>query len=147
MVEPVDVSNFGKRNIAEFGMWQFDYPRYDKLLTSADEMFIATQNKNTAYIEPFFNILKSLYYNWRPLIYDTKRVWFVDKFEEIKHLIDHWKSTPALNKRVPISIISKEEELYSKLLEQKQLIGLGIKTIRKESTRTKIRRAFGTGGD
>ncbi len=105
--------NGGNRYTAEWGMWNFDYPRYDKLLTSADEMFLSVQNNNLSYIKPFYSVLLSLYYNWRSLIYGNRRKWFMGKFKEIEALIEHWESDPALLKKVPLSLIRKERALYS----------------------------------
>jgi hypothetical protein len=142
---PGETKVYGGRYTAEFGMWQFDYPRISNLLERADIMFIQALDGDVNVIEPLSNILKALYYNFRPLIYDTKREWFEDTFKVIKHLLKHWKNDSSLRKKVPYSLIEKEEDLYRELYQAKQLIGLGFKTIKKESDMTKLKRAFGTG--
>lgn len=128
---------------ADFGMYQEDYPRLGELLTIADRLYIDTQDEKIDAILPFYNVLKALYFNFRPLINEPKQVWFQNKFILVKGLIKDWKSSPALKKKIPYSIINEEESFYSELLMIKQVIGLGFKVSKKESEKTKIARAFG----
>ncbi len=140
-----DEIDFKPRLRSEFGMGQFDFIRYARLLDKADVLMEEVLNYNLKAIMPFFVILRVIYANFRPIVFETKRTEFQKKFNEIKKLIEDWqkKSEEEGKTQIPITLIDKLETFYQDLLELKQIINLGIRTEREESPLTKLKRAAG----
>lgn len=134
---------------AELSMGMYDYMRYDKRLELADQLDIEINNGNTKAIPLFFAVLKNLYRNFRPIVYDAVRVRFDDKFSELKKLFMHWKYIESQEGRpqVPMTLMDSLGNFYADLLELKQMIGLGIRVERQESFDKKLKRAAGLTDD
>jgi hypothetical protein len=117
---------------SEFSMGQYDFIRYDKILTTMDQLAIEVGMMNVDALKGFHAVLWELYKNFRPIIIDAKRTDYEKRFREIKGKINQEISrSRGLEEdsgelTVSDEIIDELDNLQMDLLEIKQLIGLGI---------------------
>ena len=123
-----------------FSMGQYDFIRYDKILSSADELSIQASMLNSDTILPFWSVLWGMYKNFRPIIIDSKREEYDGKFRDLKQKIfnelQRMKAVKDNDEEgtIDVSIIDDLDALHMNMLEIKQLIGLGITVGRNYST-------------
>jgi len=137
----MEETKFRPRFKSEFSMGGYDFERYHKMLKVLDNVATRARMFDPNAIIPYHSILKELYINWRPVIYETKKKVFDKMFEDIEKKIVSWTNE---SRRVygtdsfsfPSRIAKDLERIHIELLEVRQLIGLGIE-VRKEITQRK----------
>jgi dsDNA-specific endonuclease/ATPase MutS2 len=129
---PEQESVFKPKFKAEFTMWGLDYERLDGLLNEAHELAIDVKSGKRDFLVRWKNVVEEIYKFLHPLLYETAK----RKFDsEIKAM----KATTDMNK-----IIEKLDDLHTKLLDIRQIVGLGIPVTREEgSLKRKISKVLG----
>ncbi len=142
----VNEARYKPKFLSEYSMGQLDFIRYNEWLKYV-EMYSAEINSTTEptleMVQHFFSGLVNLYDNWRPIIALKPVVESLDKMiEDAKLKKRLWENnqkssmpTPLKLKREIIDILGN---MKRKLMEVKQIIGLGIILKRNMSGREKI---------
>lgn len=151
--EDINKPGFRPKFVSEFSMGQFDFVRYDKWLQHIEMysgMINATPIPTLEQCQAYFSGLNVLYKNWRAIIAVATVKKEIDcninKARELKRI---WERGEKSN--IPVSDIKKLElvdlldAIHTRLMEIKQVIGLGIIVKRNMSTAEKIKR--GVHGD
>ena len=131
---------YHKRYVAEYSMGMLDYERYHYLLLRLDEIAVSVGSYNIDSIIPYCSLLKELYINLRPIMYNTVREKFEKWFEEIeKEKIKFWQNLNKNKKEFPYRLTKLLEKVHIELLETRQIMGLGIKVLKKRSEEAKLK--------
>ena len=135
-----------------YSMGQFDFERFHKILMRLDELAILVGTGEREYISMYYNVLRTLYRSWKPLIYDQRKegddVWARDDFEkafrDIKPEIDRIRKNLSIGTRFSFryEILDILDEIHSQLMLIKQLIGLGIEVKREFTPKQMLKKAF-----
>ena len=130
----------------EHNMGQLDFYRYDALLKLADEA--AVQCKLPPIfpnnILNYYIILDQVYINFRAIMDKENRKLIDDQFQKLQNNIfdgesvTHNKKVTKINK----SLILDLRNMHMKILEVKQVLGLGIPILKKETQMKKMRRVL-----
>jgi len=134
---------------AQFSMGQYDYERYDEILKAMDEYAIKVQNFETDAFLTFYGILWELYKNFRPILFDSLRIKFEERFKQVREkLLEELKkynvfASQGVQYRVDTILIRDFDTIQMDLLEIKQIIGLGIAVDKVEELKTKLERVMG----
>ena len=148
----MDTGDFNKaawkpRFQSEFSMGELDFQRFDLWLGRA-ELSSATINScevpNLEQVQRYFSELNILYKSWRSLISSTDiKKELDDKIDEAKHQKRIWEqsitSGNPTNKIVIFNITDLLDSIHTKLLDIKQIIGLGIVVKKVMSPKEKIK--------
>jgi len=126
---------------AEFSMGQLDYERYHNMLQAADMYAIRCRNFENSFVLPFYAVLKQLYANFRPIIFETKKKDFEERFKLVEKEINR-RQVAGSKLNFPLQIFRILEEIHFDLLEIKQLIGLGIEVRKEMAKKTIMRKAL-----
>jgi len=102
---------------------------------------------------PFYAILWELYKNFRPILFDSVRVKFdkgfrkleTDVYEEYNRIVAARNDRRLINPSM--ELIRKLDDMQIKLLEIRQIIGLGIQVYKEETLKKKLERALGVSHD
>lgn len=141
---------FRPRFQSEFSMGEYDFKRYDVWLGRAES---SSANINSCeipsleMIQRYFAELNVLYKCWRSLI--SSIALREDLDTQIKSAITekrNWENAISsgiqFNKIALFKIIDSLDSIHTKLLDIKQIIGLGIVVKRVMTTKEKIRRGI-----
>ena len=130
----------------EHNMGQLDFYRYDALLKLADEQSLGCKLPP---IQPwnilnYYKILDQLYMNFRAVMDKENRGIIDKKFKNIQDNIFDGKSVTHNKKvtKIDKSLISDLRDMHMKILEVKQILGLGVPVIKSESQMKKMRRVL-----
>lgn len=141
---------FKPKFLSEFSMGELDFKRYDKWLERSDlssASINSTMIPDIEQIQMYFSELNVMYKNWKELISSPKIV------EELDALILKCKKSKRtwelnIGSGIQFSVVNIHrlvddlDELHTKLLKIKQIIGLGIVTKRVFTTKEKINRGM-----
>jgi hypothetical protein len=132
---------------SEFSMGEYDFKRFDLWLGRA-ELSSATINScevpNLELVQRYFSELNVLYKCWRSLISSADLKKELDEsINKAKHEKRQWEQTRItgieLNKVNIFSLIDLLDSMHTKLLDIKQIIGLGIVVKKVMSPQEKIK--------
>jgi len=137
----------------EFSMGALDFERHHEMLRALDRVAIFVRAKDISYIVSYYTILKELYINMKPLMYETVKKEFKEQFKEVEEMMKEEEDV-LLGKVVvdwlqddtddfPLDLARKLEEIHMELLEVRQIIGYGVPATREETTAAKFKRGFG----
>lgn len=113
---------------SQFSMGQYDFIRFHELLLKLDALSIELNSGNYQNISVYYACLKTLFRSWRKLINETTK-------KEIEELLVFLKdyvvriSSVANNSgefTFPAEVLDKIDKVHDELMDQKQIIGLGI---------------------
>lgn len=133
---------------SKFSMGELDFIRFDKMLTQADELAHQTRVKDSESLAPYYSILKQIYINFRPIIFQTQRKKFDECFERAEQQIETWRAQRGwrrADKDLPFGneIGKLLERLHIELLDIKQITGLGIAVTKEVAEKLKMKRVMG----
>jgi len=132
---------------SEFSMGQLDFERFHEILRTLDYIAIEVRARNKDYIIRYYTILKELFINMRPLMYETVKKEFKGQFKEVEEMMDgkylYLLIDPDDDETFPLDLARKLENIHIELLEIRQKIGLGVPATREETTAAKFKRGFG----
>jgi len=132
---------------SEFSMGEYDFKRFDLWLGRA-ELSSATINScevpNLELVQRYFSELNILYKCWRSLISSVDLKNELDKIiNDSKYQKRQWEQTIMtgleLNKVNIFNLIDLLDSMHTKLLDIKQIIGLGIVVKKVMSPQEKIK--------
>ena len=132
---------------SEFSMGEYDFKRFDTWLGRAE---LSSANINSCelpdleLVQRYFSELNVLYKSWRSLISSVSLKEELDnKINLAKYKKRIWEQTKLtgtpLNKVTVFEIIDLLDSIHTKLLDIKQVIGLGIVVKKIMSTKERIR--------
>lgn len=133
---PKDVKPNEDKVYSEYSMGLFDFKRLDTLLCYIDEYGFKVRLEPGKYIRPYFSVLKQLYVNLRPLLYDGKR-------KEFDELLKNTQPQIFKDKKISQKLIVTLEEFNISLMELRQDVGLGLTTSIKRSEKKRAKNAWG----
>lgn len=136
----------GAEFVAQYSMGPYDYARYNEWIKRVDEssaLINSCEIPTLDMVQRYFSELNVLYKSWRILMYDYLK-------QEIDNLLLECKKEKRVWERgqkagVPISdviklrLIDRLDAIHTKLMEVKQLIGLGIMVKRKMNMNDRIK--------
>lgn len=143
--------------VAQFSMGQLDYLRLDEIIKTTNNFAVEIMRHNFEAIYPFSAQLRTFYINLRPLMSDKDKEEFDKIFQKLRKLLNRGFVKGGFEKRsyfdnqlgkdmetidVPESLYEDLTELYSKLLQKKQEIGLGTEMKRLRTPEENIKKAF-----
>jgi len=140
--------------VSEFSMGSLDFERYNEWLRHCEKwsaLINSTDIPNLEMIQNYFAGLNVLWKSWRPIVSVPKTIEQIDKSIEntrkLKRLWeDNLKSGLPHTKAKIREIVDKLDAIHTKLMEIKQLVGLGIVIKRNLDTKQKIRAGMRGGG-
>jgi len=140
---------------SEFSMGQLDFERYHEMLMVMDRVASRARMFESDSIIPFYSILKELYKNWRPIVFETKRKTIDASFEKVDKDIIKWRNDQSRRfgnpnspmASFPIEILKGLEDIQTDILEIKQVIGLGIRVEKDLTPKKRWERALGVSHD
>lgn len=146
MIEKTEKPKIGGKFRAEFSMGQYHYERYHKLLMAADNLAIRCHNFDSESVIPFYGVLKQIYKNFRPIMFETRRETFDERFQKVKEeILKRVKQRRNTIQSFPIFIFELLDEIDTDLRDVAQVMGLGIE-VRKELTSSqKFKKLMGIG--
>lgn len=157
MVEDNDFNKTGfkPRFVSEFSMGQFDFERYNKWLEWTERWSAeinSTANPSLEMIQHYFSGLNVLWKNWKAIVSSKNLIDEVNKkIEEAKKEKRVWENSAKNNSPISTIRINKIvdilDSIHSKLMDLKQVIGLGIVVKRNFTTKEKIRAGMGRGNN
>ena len=132
---------------SEFSMGELDFHRYDDWLKKTDlssARVNSCQVPTLEQVQNYFAELNVLYKNWVALISSQKiKDDIYNKVNEAKMQKRKWElsieSGIDFNKVTILNLVDVLDEIHTKLLEIKQLVGLGIVIKRVMTTKEKIK--------
>lgn len=146
-MEELNKPDFKPKFQSEYSMGEYDFKRFDTWLGKAEfssAVINSCEVPSLEQVQGYFAELNVLYKMWRNLISNpktkndldeaiktckiSKRLWESSRFTGIEQ-----------NKNNIFSLIDKLDEIHTKLLEVKQIIGLGIVIKKVISTKDKIK--------
>jgi len=133
--------------VSEFSMGQLDFERYNDWLKNIEKYSAEINSVDCPSIElvqAYFACVNVLWKNWRPIVaVPSKIIEIDDAIEECRRLKRYWEDSKRQS--VPISlprirqIIDSLDAVHTKLMETKQMVGLGIVVRKNMNTKEKIR--------
>jgi len=131
---------------SEFSMGQLDFERYHRLLTAMDWYAVECRRFNQDAVVRLYSVLKQIYYNFRSIIFETKRKELEKKFKIIEGEIIQ-RGMAGFKFTFSMKIFRLLEEIMADLLEIKQIIGLGIEVRPEVSKKQRWERALRIGDE
>jgi len=132
--------------VSEYSMGSLDFERYNDWLKHCEKYSAEINSMATPTIEQiqaYFSGLNVLWKCWRPIVSVPKNVEQIDNaMFEAKKLKRFWEDSKKQGFPVNLAkireIIDHLDAIHTKLMETKQLIGLGIVVRRNMDTKEKI---------
>ena len=136
---------------SSFSMGQYDFERMNELLKSMDALSIAVGCGDHSCLFPYYYVLWELYKNFRPIIFESERHKYETVFKRVKNEIEDDIKRNGINKlnglpqmmNIDGMLLASLDEIQMKLLDIRQIIGLGIMVDKQEANSTKLARALG----
>lgn len=133
--------------VSEFSMGQFDFERYNDWLKNTEKYSAeinSTDSPGIELIQNYFACLNVLWKSWRPIVAVPSKVEEIDKaIAECRALKRFWEDSRRSNFPVNLpkirQIVDALDAVHTKLMETKQLVGLGIVVKKNMDTKEKIR--------
>jgi len=136
---------------AEFSMGQLDYERYDAILRKLNYVAVQCRAGRKSFVFPFYALLKELW-----IIFQSTGTVYQTEIEAVKVNWDELETMMKFERRkesimpshlkqgyFPFKSVEKIEELYVRLMEIKQMIGLGIQIERTFTDKSLMKRGMG----
>jgi len=113
---------------SEYSMGQYDFIRYDRLLSAMDELSVQVSSYNVNALLPFHSVLWELFKNFSPIMIDIKREEYKSKFKNLRDRIleEINRGSNDDNATIDQNLIDELDDIQIELLGIKQIIGLGI---------------------
>jgi hypothetical protein len=151
--EELNKPTFKPKFVSEYSMGQYDFDRYNQWLKYIEQWsseINSTDIPTLTMVQHLFSGLNVLWKNWRPIVAIPDVIKKVDdKIKESKHQKRVWENSnrnnSPLSEIIKLKLIDNLDEIYTKIMEIKQVIGLGIIVRKNMTTREKIR--MGVRGD
>lgn len=132
---------------SEFSMGEYDFKRFDLWLGRAELSSATIQSceiPELDLVQRYFSELNVLYKCWRSLISSAEMKQDLDtKIDESKHKKRIWEqsrnSGTPMNRVVVFELVDLLDDIHTKLLDIKQIIGLGIVVKKVMSTKERIK--------
>ena len=132
---------------SEFSMGQLDFERFNLWLGRAElssAMINSCEVPTLDLVQRYFSELNVLYKSWRSLISSSEMKKELDeKIDIAKHKKRMWEQSLGtgnpVNKVIIFDIIDLLDAIHTKLLDIKQIIGLGIVVKKVMSAKEKIK--------
>lgn len=132
---------------SEFSMGEYDFKRFDTWLGRAE---LSSANINSCevpdleMVQRYFSEINVLYKSWRSLISSADLKLELDNMiNEAKHNKRIWEQSRItgieLNKKTIFELVDSLDSIHTKLLDIKQIIGLGIVVKKVMSTKERIK--------
>lgn len=140
--------------LSEFSMGSLDFERYNKWLQHCERWSAeinSTANPTLEMIQHYFAGLNVLWKLWRPIVSSKLKSETVDNaIEYTKKLKRTWESSArkgtAFSRKYKNDIVDALDSIHTKLMEIKQIVGLGIVIRKNLGTREKIKVGMQSGG-
>ncbi len=133
--------------VSEFSMGQYDFERYNYWLKNTEKFSAeinSTDNPSLELIQNYFACLNVLWKSWRPIVASPDKVEELDRaIAECRNLKRFWEDSKKAS--IPVSIfkirqiVDALDAIHTKLMETKQLIGLGIVVRKNIDVKEKIK--------
>lgn len=146
-LEGLNKAGWKPKFVSEFSMGSLDFERYNDWLKHCERWSAeinSTDNPSLDMVQNYFAGLNVLWKSWRPIVSVPSKVEEIDNaIKEGRKLKRFWED--SFKNNVPISLIKRRElidlldAIHTKLMETKQLVGLGIVVKKNLDTRGKIR--------
>lgn len=131
-------------------MWGFEYERLDKLLSAATELNLQLR-KNPKLCLDYLLVLKEIYRPLRPLVYDKIREEIDGNFKAYRVTarrlasdVDYYRT---LNREdlitFPDKFYDELDDFYDRIIELRQVLGLGIPVTNRRPDKERLGRALG----
>lgn len=138
---------FRPKFVSEYSMGNLDFDRFDKLIRFVEHwsaVINSTDVPKLEMIQNFFSGLVNLYDNWRVLIsVKTTKEDLDKKVKKCRESKRRWESNVKngmpFSKKSILSLVDDLMAIKTKLMEIKQVIGLGIVVRRNMSTQERIK--------
>ena len=132
---------------SEFSMGELDFHRFDLWLGKADETSAIINScivPDIEMVQAYFSQLNVLYKSWRALISSqVVKQEIDDNIQKAKHMKRVWEESNQMgnpvNNHYILDLVDLLDSIHTKLLDVKQVIGLGIVVKRTFSTKEKIK--------
>lgn len=132
---------------SEFSMGELDFKRFDKWLDKADETSGYINScivPELELVQAYFSQLNVLYKSWRALISSVSIKNELDEsIKEAKRMKRVWEESNnvgnPINNAYILSLVDLLDSIHTKLLDIKQVIGLGIVVKKMFTTKEKIK--------
>lgn len=127
----------GKPSVkSEYSMGMFDFERYNTLLQYADAYAFHVKSGNYKFMRNFHAILSTLFYNFKPIMYESKEVLAMEqhikyldtKIPRCERIISSSSNSQKFMNKYVLETLDILFTLHKNILEIKQKIGLGIAT-------------------
>lgn len=145
-------AEFRPRLKSKFSMGELDFIRYDMLLKNLDTIAFNARHSPECekLLMPWYSALYELYLNFRPILYETSKQELDINFRSLRSAIDTelfrinhnksdmgrvWAKSSATS--VSYYLIDKMDKVQMKLMEIKQICGLGI-SVKKEFSEKRL---------
>jgi hypothetical protein len=136
----------GAEFVAQYSMGPYDYARYNEWIKRVEEssaIINSCQVPTLEMVQRYFAELNVLYKSWRILMYDYVKTELDAAMLQGKKDKRAWEKSIAsgapLNNLVKFRLIDNLDSIHTKLMEIKQLIGLGIMVKRKMNMTDRIK--------
>lgn len=140
--------------VSEFSMGSLDFERYNEWLKNTEQYSAeinSTDQPTLDLIQKYFSCLNVLWKSWRPIVAVPSKVEEIDNaLKDCRDLKRFWEDSKRSSFPVNLAkirqIIDSLDAVHTKLMETKQLVGLGIVVKKNMDTKEKIRAGMGRGG-
>jgi len=133
---------------SEYTMFGLHFKRYNALLEQADLFALAVRPPNIQLnkLADYYNILKQIYINFRPLIDEPNRKKIETFFNNIEEKVMEFSTDNANPKqkvlKVDVKLIKDLEQMHMSLLDIMQIVNLGIPIQVSETLKKKLSRSL-----
>jgi hypothetical protein len=130
---------------AEFSPWLKIFDRLENIVNNMVEAsFMVHNDRNTSYVEPYFNWLRELLCQLYPMMTDEAMSKFMAQVDDIERDIEDWRNLVHRTKREmhPNRIIKKLDALKTDTLIIKQVLGMSIPAQKVEKIKSKLNKVL-----
>lgn len=120
-----------------------EFERIDIILKNIDEHVFRIHQRDNSAIEGYYACLRTFWKNIEPIVDAPPiRKDILDRFGRVETKINLWLEDrdEIRKKQFQRDIVKDLDALHAELLHRRQTLGMGVKTYRKLSERTAVRR-------
>lgn len=143
----MDEPTFKPKFVSEYSMGSLDFERYNKWLEWIERYsaeIMSTMNPTLDMIQHYFSGLNVLWKNWKAIVSSPTKISEIN--QKVKIALESkriWENATKNNmpfaKKKINELVDVLDDIHTKLMDLKQIIGLGIVVKKNMSTQEKIR--------